>query len=476
MHKSDCMKRLIARTGTVLILLTLYLPVVGQNVTGDWHGLLDVPGSPLRLVFHITDTGDTYAATLDSPDQNAYGIPVTSTRYENRTLTMNVSNLSIEYVGVIEGDSIVRGTFRQAGQVFALTLTRNPIRKQVVERPQDPKPPYPYKEEEVVFPNTADGVALAGTLTLPSQGGPFTAAVLISGSGPQDRNEELMGHRPFLVLADHLTRSGIAVLRFDDRGTGRSTGNFARATTADFAHDVQAAIAYLKTRKEIDRNRIGLIGHSEGGLVAPMVATKSGDVAFIAMLAGPGIRGKELIVLQSELISRTMGMKEELVERSRAVNEAVFDLVLKTASPDSLRSLITDYLRNALKENPHILAQSGMTEDTFVSMQASALSSPWMISFIRHDPAPVLEKVTCPVLALFGEKDLQVPPVPNAEAVTQALDRGGNTRSTVKVLPGLNHLFQEARTGSPAEYGALSQTMSPTALDALSSWIRGLYP
>jgi pimeloyl-ACP methyl ester carboxylesterase len=457
------------------LLFVSYLPAVGQQVTGDWHGLLDIPGSPLRLAFHIKQDSNAYSATMDSPDQSAYGIPVTSTRYENRTLSLTVTPLSIEYTGILQGDSIIRGTFRQAGQTFALNLTRKPVRKPALVRPQEPVPPYPYKEEEVAFFNNVDSITLAGTITLPPDGGPFTAVVLISGSGPQDRNEQIMGHRPFLVLADHLTRLGIAVLRFDDRGTGKSTGNFATTTTLHFTRDVQAAIDYLKTRKEINHERIGLIGHSEGGLVAPMVATTSQDVAFIAMLAGPGIRGKELIVLQSELINRVMGLKEELIEGSRAVNERVFDIVLTTARVDSLRSRLTNYLRQAVKEYPHILAQSGMTEDAFVSMQASALSSPWMQAFIRHDPAPVLEKVKCPVLALFGEKDLQVPPNPNAEAVTEALKRGGNTKGTVKVLPGLNHLFQEAHTGSPSEYGVIEQTMSPIALNALSSWMQGLY-
>ncbi|HEX7015425.1 MAG TPA: alpha/beta hydrolase [Cyclobacteriaceae bacterium] len=458
------------------LLLALSLPAAAQQVTGDWYGLLNIPGSSLRVVFHISQVGDAYSATMDSPDQSAYGIPVTTTRFENRTLTMTVTSLSIDYLGIMEGDSIVRGTFRQSGRAFALNLTREPVNKPIVVRPQDPKPPYPYSEEDVVFPNTADDITLAGTLTLPPKGEPFTAVVLISGSGPQNRNEELMGHKPFLILADHLTRAGIAVLRFDDRGTGKSTGNFSAATTRDFARDVQAAIDFLKTRKEINPGRIGLVGHSEGGLIAPMVAASSNDVAFVAMLAGPGIRGKELLVLQSELISRTMGLKEELIQGSREVNEGIFDLIVNTAEPDSLRHQIAAYLRKALKEHPHILAQSGMDEDAFVNMQATALSSPWMEAFVRYDPAPVLEKVTCPVLALFGEKDLQVPPDPNAEAVTNALKRGGNSRSTVEVLPGLNHLFQEAHTGSPAEYGVIEQTMSPLAMDALSSWIQGLYP
>jgi pimeloyl-ACP methyl ester carboxylesterase len=462
------------RAGIVFALLALLTPSMAQ-VTGDWHGLLNIPGSPLRLVFHISQEGDTYSATMDSPDQSAYGIPVTSTRFENQTLTLTVTDLAIEYLGILQADSVIRGTFRQGGQAFGLSLTRQPISKPTVTRPQDPTPPYPYLEEDVVFPNTADGITLAGTLTLPKQGAPFTAVVLISGSGPQNRNEELMGHRPFLVLADHLTRAGVAVLRFDDRGTGRSTGNFSESTTMDFARDVQAAVAYLKTRKEINGERIGLIGHSEGGLIAPIVAAASPDVAFIVMLAGPGIRGKELLVLQSELISRTMGFKEELIERSKSVNEGVFDIILSTAEPDSLQPRLTRYMRKAVRENPHILAQSGMAEEAFVNMQAAALSSAWMRTFIRHDPGPILEKVKCPVLALFGDKDLQVPPEPNAEAITQALARGGNTQNTVKVLPGLNHLFQEAHTGSPAEYSAIEQTFSPTALGVVSSWILNLY-
>lgn len=452
-----------------LVILVASLSAYAQDITGDWYGLLKVQGLQLRLVFHITGIGDSLKASLDSPDQNALGIPVTSTSLENDVLKMTVTNLAIEYTGTLDKDSIVGGTFKQGGQSFPMNLSRAPVEKGVTTRPQEPKKPYPYREEEVIFTNTKDKITLAGTLTLPKEGGRYPAAILITGSGPQNRDEELMGHKPFLVLADHLTRNGIAVLRFDDRGAGGSTGTFATATSADFATDVEAAIEFLKSREEIIR--IGLVGHSEGGLIAPMVGSRSTDVNFVVMLAGPGVRGKELLMQQAELIGRAMGMSEELVRNAHAINEGVFDLVLKSERPDSLRSQLTSSLRKAARENPQMVAQTGMPEETFITAQVNQLSSPWMTWFIRYDPAPTLAKVTCPLLALLGEKDLQVPASSNLKAIQGALQKSGNKNATVKVLPNLNHLFQEAQTGSPAEYATIEQTFSPLALNEISEWI-----
>lgn len=459
---------------TVLLLFTLlaFLSGNAQEVTGDWHGLLKTPGIQLRLVFHITKSDTGYTATMDSPDQNANGIPVTSTILNGDALKMTVANLSIEYTGTLRNDSIVGGTFEQAGQAFAMNLSRNPVEKEVTIRPQEPVRPYPYREEEVTIGNPSASITLSGTLTIPNGNGPYPAAILITGSGPQNRDEEIAGHKPFLVLADHLTRNGIAVLRYDDRGTGKSSGNFGTGTSEDFATDVEAAIAFLKTRKEINPGKIGLVGHSEGGLIAPLVASRSKDAGFVVMLAGPGIRGNELLVEQAERIGEVMGMNDEMLQEARAVNEGVFDLILRTANRDSLHAQLTAYLTQAIKDYPRVLALSGLPAESFIYAQVNQLTSPWMTWFIRYDPAPALEKVECPVLALFGEKDLQVPYKSNLAAVESSLQKGGNKDFTVRLLPNLNHLFQEAATGSPSEYATIEQTISPVALNEISEWIR----
>src|SRR5690606_1922069 len=406
---------------TILFLLTFLSFISGnaQDVSGDWHGLLSVSGMPLRLVVHIAKTDTGFTATMDSPDQNANGIPVTSATLEGDALKITVANLSAEYTGTFRGDSIVAGVFRQGGQQFPMDLSRNPVKKEVTVRTQEPARPYPYHEEEVTFNNPTANITLSGTLIIPNGQGSYPAAILITGSGPQNRNEEIAGHKPFLVLADHLTRNGIAVLRYDDRGTGKSTGTFGTATSEEFATDVEAAIAFLKSRKEIEPARIGLVGHSEGGLIAPLVASRSNDAGFVVMLAGPGIPGSELLVEQAELIGRVMGMNDELLQSSRAVNEGIFELVIGIADRDSLRSQLTKYLTQAIKDDPRILALSGMPEESFLATQVNQLASPWMTWFIRYDPAPALEKVKCPVLALFGEKDLQVPASSNRAAVEE---------------------------------------------------------
>jgi pimeloyl-ACP methyl ester carboxylesterase len=350
-------------------------------------------------------------------------------------------------------------------------LTREKVEKAERTRPQEPKTPYPYLSEEVKFQNVGANLTLAGTLTLPKGKGPFPAVILISGSGPQNRNEELLGHKPFLVISDHLTKQGIAVLRYDDRGFGESTGNFAEATTLDFSKDVESAISFLNSRKEIDNNKIGLIGHSEGGIIAPLVAARSKDVGFIVLLAGSGIRGDQLLLLQGGLIERSMGKSEKEMEKSNSIRKRELEIVMNSEDPQSLRKDLQMYLDVALDENSNELVPEGMTTEQFIFAQVSQISTPWMMYFVKHDPALVLEKVSCPVLAVNGEKDLQVPPKENLTAIGNALKKGGNNMVTKMELQGLNHLFQECETGSPFEYGKIEQTFSPIALEEISNWI-----
>lgn len=458
------MKKLAFTILAGLISLTFF----GQEITGQWNGILKVPGAQLRLVFNIEKTANGISATMDSPDQGAKGIPVSNSSFENSVLKMAISQAQIEYEGTLGKDNIIVGNFKQGGQSFPLNLSKEKAKKEVLIRPQEPKKPYSYYSEDIIFENKKAGITLAGTLTLPKQDGVFPAVILISGSGPQNRDEELMGHKPFLVLSDYLTKNGIAVLRYDDRGVAASKGNFKTAITADFATDVEAGIAYLKTRKEINKSKIGLIGHSEGGIIAPMVATQSKDVAFIVLLAGTGIQGDQLLLLQQQLIGKASGMSDAALQKIKLNNTKIFDIANKSTSIEQLQTDLTNYI----KQNPSTEKPAGMTEEEFVKLQVQQIATPWMHYFIKYNPAPTLEKVKCPVLALNGEKDLQVPPKENLEAIKAALSKGGNKKATAIELPNLNHLFQECKTGSPQEYATIEQTFAPIALTEITKWIK----
>jgi len=458
---------------TLVILTSLFsLTIYGQDITGQWNGALKIQGIQMRLVFNISQTENSLSSTMDSPDQGAKGIPTTTTSFENSILKITIANAKIEYEGTLGQDNIIVGTFKQGGQSFPMNLSKEKIEKEKHIRPQEPIKPYPYYSEDITFENKKAGINLAGTLTLPNKEGVFPVVVLISGSGPQNRDEELLGHKPFLVLSDFLTKNGIAVLRYDDRGIAMSKGDFKTATSADFATDVESAIAYLKTRKEINKKKIGLIGHSEGGLIAPMVASNSKDVAFIVLLAGTGIQGDSLLLLQKKLIEEASGVSKEDIQKGQSSNRKAFDIVNQSTSLEQLNSDLTIYIKQILKDNPNTQKPAEMSDDDFVKLQVKQIASPWMQYFIKYNPAPALEKVKCPVLAINGEKDLQVPPKENLEAIKNALTKGGNKKVTTKELPNLNHLFQECETGSPDEYAKIEQTFSPIALTEILNWIK----
>lgn len=439
---------------------TEHEPAKPSDIDGTWMGSLDTGTIKLRIVLHIVNTEDGLTATLDSPDQGAKGLPVTSVTRDGAALKMEAKQLGGVFEGKIAADrSLIEGTWTQGGANLPLVL--KPVKDQSElerKRPQNPTKPYPYREEEVSYENKVQNVTLAATLTLPQGKGPFPGVLLITGSGPQDRNESLLGHKPFLVLSDYLTRKEIAVLRADDRGTGKSTGNFATATTADFATDAEAGIAYLKTRSEIDPHRIGLIGHSEGGIIAPMVAARNPDVAFIVMMAGSGVPGDQILPAQLQAIEEAGGKSHEEAAKDAAHEREVLTLV-ETEKDEAV-------LEKELREKI-----SGEEPEPQIGAQIKTLTSPWFRYFLTYDPATALRKVTCPVLAINGEKDTQVPPKQNLPAIRTALEQGGNKHFEADELPGLNHLFQTAKTGSPAEYAQIEETISPVALDRMASWI-----
>lgn len=444
-----------------------------RDIKGIWMGNLTVPGGlQLRMVFNIsTDPDGSINVSMDSPDQGVNGIPVDTVSYKDGNLSLDVKSIRGSFEGTYkESNETLEGEWKQAGSTFPLVLNRTE-KAPDMHRPQDPVKPYPYTEEEVVYENKEAGVKLAGTLTLPQSEGPFPAVILISGSGQQNRDEEIFGHRPFLVLSDYLTRQGVAVLRVDDRGVGGSTGNSLQATTEDFAGDVLSGIEYLKSRKEIDPTRIGLIGHSEGGIIAPIVAVQSPDVAFIVMMAGTGLTGEEIIYMQSDLISRAEGADNETIARNEALTRKIFSIVKQeqnnTVAYEEIRKLLKAEMDNMSEEEKELSGYSETNLDT----QIKAILSPWMRFFLTYDPRPTLMKVKCPVLAINGEKDLQVPPEENLRAIDEALRAGGNKDYTVKEMPGLNHLFQTAQTGSPTEYAKIEETISPAALEFIGDWI-----
>ena len=456
-----------------LLLLSLFLTTAvlsAQEIKGDWYGSLEVMGTQLPLVFHIKKTDTTYSSKMDSPSQNGFGFPVATTRFTNDTLSLKMDNIGASYTGTLE-DGKITGTFTQMGNTLPLILSREPAAKKEIKRPQEPKAPFPYASEDVVFPNTTAAIRLAGTLTIPEGEGSFPAVVLISGSGPQDRNEEILGHKPFLVIADYLTRNGIAVLRYDDRGVGASKGFFSLADSADFATDAEAAMAYLKTRSEIDCTKIGLVGHSEGGLIAPMVAADSKDVAFIVLLAGTGIPGDVLLLKQEELIARASGVSEDRIAKSKLRNNELFFLVRQFDNRDALKQVLADKINEFIDEEETVEFTEDMDREAYVNQQVNKLANPWMMYFLKHNPATDLQKVTCPVLAVNGSRDLQVPATENLSAIKAALEQGGNQDVTVKEYTSLNHLFQESETGSPDEYGAIEQTFSPIVLEEITHWI-----
>jgi hypothetical protein len=336
----------------------------------------------------------------------------------------------------------------------------------------------PYTSSDVTFPSGA--ITVAGTLTVPRAEGRVPAVVLISGSGAQDRDETVAGFKIFAVLADHLTRQGIAVLRTDDRGVGGTTGSTAASTSDDFAGDALAAVGYLKSRSEIDASRIGLCGHSEGGIVAPLAASRSTDVAFIVLLAGPALTGERIMLAQAEAIARAQGAPPAAIEKNAAMQKRIFAAVRGGTMPALRAELRQEGLAQiaALPEAQRAaVGDPGAYIDRVLDAQLKAVSSPWFRYFLDYDPVPALEAVRCPVLALYGEKDLQVVPLAgNRSALEAAMARSGNRELTVAVVPAANHLFQAAKIGIPGEYAALEKSFAPGFLDTLTAWIQARPP
>ncbi len=439
---------------------TEHKPAKPSDIDGTWMGSLDTGAVKLRVVFRILNTEDGLTAMMDSPDQGMKDLSASSVTRNGASLKIEAKGIGGVFEGTIAADqSSIDGNWSQGGSSLPLLLKRVKDQAELeLKRPQVPKKPYPYREEEVTYANRTQNVTLAATFTIPQGKGPFPAVLLITGSGPQDRDESLLGHKPFLILSDYLTRHGIAVLRADDRGTAKSTGVFAGATTADFSTDTEAGVAYLKTRSEVDPHKIGLIGHSEGGVIAPMIAARNKDVSFIVMMAGTGVPGDQILPAQAEAIAVASGTNPDEAAKNAAKEKEMLTLV-ETEKDQSV-------LEKELKEK-----MAGDVPDAQIGMQIQQITSPWFRYFLTYDPASALRKVTCPVLAINGSLDKQVLPDQNLPAIRKALDEAGNKHVEIDELPGLNHLFQTAKTGAPTEYAEIEETMSPIALEKITSWI-----
>ncbi|UAB82818.1 alpha/beta hydrolase [Zunongwangia sp. SCSIO 43204] len=444
----------------VLIFFTLLSQFIqGQKILGDWYGSLNIQGTELPLVFHIKKQDSTYSSTMDSPKQMAVGLAVAKTTFKNSQLTLEAPAMGIKYTGDFNPkEDSIKGTFQQGGLRLALNLSRNNI-IQNIKRPQEPKEPFSYHSEEITFYNKHDDITLAGTLTTPEDLKKFPVVILISGSGPQNRDEEIMDHKPFLVLSDYLTRHGIAVLRYDDRGVAESEGEYASATSEDLSRDTKAAIKYLQSRKDIKISKLGLIGHSEGGIIAPLVASKSNEVDFIVLLAGSVIKGKELLLLQKKLIEEKSGISDSIVNRSQEIFQGAYNIIASNSDTDGT---LKDELERYFKEETNNSMNASQMNKLIENM-----TSPWMKYFISYDPSTVLKDINIPTLALFGKKDVQVPALENSIA----LEKLKNRKIEIIQMDNLNHLFQESETGMPNEYFEIEQTMSPKVMNLISEWI-----
>jgi len=452
---------------TCIVVVTLAVLSFGdafgqERLMGSWAGTLEVGGTELRIVFHVKQDDGGLSATMDSPDQGATGIPVSSVTVEGDSVTLAVARINGRYEGALSSDgSTMEGSWTQGGQSAPLVLTpANEDGAAPPPRPQHPEPPYPYVTEDVTFVNEDAHITLAGTLTRPKGDGPHPAVVLVSGSGPQNRDSEVFNHKLFHVLADHLTRQGLAVLRYDERGVGDSEGTFDGATMQDFAGDVAAAVRFLKEQPSTDQNEVGLLGMSEGGLVAPLVHTKHQPAAFLVLMAGPSVPGGEILVEQRASLVAAQGASPAAVDSIRRLQRRLMEAVRtgtdSAAIAQSVRPLLKDQGNN----------------DEQIDAQIEQMTTDWFRAFVRHDPAPVLRALDVPVFALYGRLDLQVPPEQNVDPMRAALSASPSEDTTVRVLNGLNHLFQPAETGLPTEYGQIDTTMAPAALNAVTEWIR----
>ncbi len=453
----------------LLLSIALLLMVSGisgqqKNIYGYWVGKVDLPTAKFTTIFEIRKSvGNIDSVFLSIPEQGATDLPGALLGINEDSLIIFHGQLNRTFYGEFLNDSTIQGDWMKNKIGIPITL-KKAAKKPELLRPQTPVPPFPYLVEEVEYTNPQSGLKLAGTLTIPEGSKDCPAVVLISGSGAQDRDETIFEHKPFAVIADYFARNGIATLRVDDRGVGGSEGNIAQSTSEDFAGDALAGVEFLKSKKEIDPQKIGLIGHSEGGLIAPIAAVESNDVAFIIMMAGPGMVGEQILYEQNDLALEAAGMPEYAIQQNRLVQKNIFDVVKN--EPDSAEAV--EQLRIKLSQGMY----AGMNEQMqkAIDDKIAGVTSPWFRYFLTYDPKPTLAKVKCPVLAINGSKDVQVP-VSNLKAIYDAVQSGGNSLVDTLSFKNHNHLFQQCESGAVGEYSQIEETIDPVVLETMKDWI-----
>lgn len=459
-----------------------------QNISGDWEGKLTVGSKSVGIIFHITKTDNgLYNATLDVPIQKAYNVGCNETILNGDSIFIACKAVAMKYTALLASPKQLSGNWVQAGLTIPLQLKKTSdvavIKK--FNRPQTPIPPFPYKSEDVEYDNADKSIHFGATFTVPYSGGKsglgeslvYPTVLLITGSGKQDRDETIYEHKSFAVIADYLTRRGIAVLRIDDREMGKTTGNFITSTTADFAKDVEAGIDYLKTRKDVDIANIGLLGHSEGGAIAPMVAGKRKDVKFIVLLAAPGVKSTELMEQQSVDMLAAKGVSMKKLEEMRPMMHNLVSAIINASDTAMARknalSVFTEWENNQSKDV--VRSTTGVTDEksrtSYINKMVTILTLPWYAYFMKMDPADYLSTIRCSVLALNGEKDIQVDPRTNLNAIRNIMEKHNPQKVTVKEMPGLNHLFQHCKKCTFGEYSDLEETFATEALEIIGNWI-----
>ena len=447
---------------TSIVVLLLFIALNGNaQIEGYWKGQIDLGVQKLEMAFDIKAAENGFSATLDVPAQGAFDIPVDEIIFQEGQLQLKMNAMGASYSGTLK-DAAIEGNFTQRGMTFPLNLAKAEKTDEQQARPQDPQPPFDYRIEEVSFTNEKEGNILTGTLTIPKGDGPFPAMVLVSGSGQQNRDEELMNHRPFWVIADYCARYGVAVLRYDDRGMGGSTGEVENATSLDFSYDAEAAFDFLSNQKHIDASCVGILGHSEGGIINFMVAARRPEVAFLVSLAGPSVNGIEVLKAQGEAIYRAQGLPEEAIAFTSATNNQLYGVIERSENREEADSLLRQ------------LVKGWGYSDELTEQTVGQLASPWMYYFLKYDPTEAIVKTNCPALLLNGSKDLQVIASQNLPGYEKIIVEYNKTNLTLCELPNLNHLFQHCETGSPNEYFTIDETISLEVLEMIVGFVNSL--
>ena len=483
------MNQFIRKLSSANALVFLFFTSGAQNITGTWQGSLDVQGNQIPIVFHIKkDSTDKWRASFDSPSQHAFSLPCSDVIIKNDSLILMMAILNGKYAGLLNTDkSQITGSWFQGAGSLPLTVKKTSDTATVKEekRPQTPRPPFPYHSEDVVYTNASQSIQYGGTLSYPKADSlnvsaefqSYPAVILITGSGQQDRDETLFDHKPFAVIADYLTRQGFVVLRVDDRGIGKTTGIFSEGTSMDFANDVEAGLDFLEKQPMVNKNKIGLIGHSEGGLIAPIVADKRKEIKFIILLAGPGIPIIDLMQQQTEAVSKSNGETAAKARADGQLMRIVWEEAVK--NEDSVTTI--HHIRTKIESwsktlDTATLAKYKSQDTSSINRQViqamTALNTKWYKYFISFNPQPYLEKLDCKVLALNGSKDVQVIAATNLKGIKQSLQKSKSPEYDVIEIPGLNHLFQTCIVCNPAEYIVLEESFSPRALDTMENWLR----